>query len=159
MLHHAAALGWFYIESEQTACLLSQMERHRKETVFNAQVGEGGTARLEPIRMVFKSDQCTLRTSALLSSNGVDLENAAQSNFRWLLQQMTRCCWHNWLWGCKPMMAIPCVPCFVGYVSEELITDICKMFSNVGWGRTEHTQLESLTLTPTRRIVKTIVVQ
>lgn len=55
MLRHAVALGWLYIESEETVCLLSQMEGHRKETVFNAQVGEGGTARLEPIGMVLKA--------------------------------------------------------------------------------------------------------
>lgn len=64
MLRHAAALGQLYIDSEQTVCLLSQSERHRKETPFNAQVGEGGTARLEPIGTVLKA------TSALYAHPG-----------------------------------------------------------------------------------------
>lgn len=64
MLRHAAALGQLYIDCEQTVCLLSQTERHRKETPFNAQVGEGGTARLEPMGTVLKA------TSALYAHPG-----------------------------------------------------------------------------------------
>lgn len=120
----------------QTARLLSQMQRHRKETAFNAPVGGGGASRLGPIRTVFENPEWTLCTSALLSSSSdtADPENAAQSNFRWFQQQTTRV-----------MIVVTRVPCFVAHVSEELFTDIRTMLFNRSCGNWTHTARTSHT--------------